>query len=139
MGILDRLKNDYKNTSHKFDDSDYEYNLLLFKKTIIHELVHFINHIYSEVNKIDYTKGFLAEGIAQYLSNQYEGKKDNFNYTSDEIINDPSCYGGRYLVTKYIMEEYRKDTYLEFLQNQDKAKTFIENNMEEYYNNIKRR
>ena len=128
--------NDYDNTRHKFDEKDYEYNLLLYKKTIIHELVHFINALYSETNKVDYTESFLAEGIAQYLSGQHDGEELKFNYSYEDIINNNSCYPGRFLVTKYIIDEYGKDTYLYFLNNQDEAKKFVANNidnMREYF------
>ena len=35
--------NDYKNTSHAFDDSEYDSQLDMYKKTILHEFIHYVH------------------------------------------------------------------------------------------------
>ena len=43
--------NDYKNTTHAFEDKDYRVVLEGFKKTLVHEFVHFVNKVFNKENK----------------------------------------------------------------------------------------
>lgn len=128
--------NDYKNTSHAFDKSDYDIQLISYKKTILHEFIHYVNRYFCKINNCEFSSKFLAEGVAQYLSKQNEGIVLNFNYSLDDILNSNNCYNGCYLVTKYIIEKYPSKYMLDLLKDRNKAKHFLEKSYEsikEYY------
>ena len=130
--------NDYKSTSHYFKQEDYEKKLLLFKKTIIHEYIHFINKLFNKKYDVPLTIKCLVEGIAQLLSGQNENKKIDFNYSLEDILKSNDCYNGWYLVTKYIVENYSHDIVLDLFLNKDKAERFIidiYDEIKDYYTN----
>ena len=107
---------DYKNTSHAFPPEKYEESLDYYKKTIVHEYVHFVVGLFAVKNN-NYPIKWLNEGIAQYLSHQKEDIKLVFNYSLDDIYNSNTCYSGWYLLTKYVIEEKGKDYFLKLLTN----------------------
>ena len=59
--------NDYKNTSHTIDFD-------MYKKTILHEYVHYVNRLFCIKNNCNFSTKYLSEGIATYLSKQNENK-----------------------------------------------------------------
>ncbi len=128
--------NDYKNTSHAFDKSDYDIRLNSYKKTILHEFIHYVNRYFCKINNCEFSCKYLAEGIAQYLSNQNDSNLLQFNYSVDDILNSNNCYNGWYLVTKYIIENYSQDFFLDLLKDREEAKQFLEmhyKNIKDYY------
>lgn len=116
---------DYKNTVHSFKPEDYEMKLLFFKKTIIHEYVHFINKLFNKKYNVPLTIKCLVEGIAQLLSGQNDDKQIDFNYSLEDILRSSNCYNGWYLVTKYVVENYSHDKIIDLLLNKNKAEKFI--------------
>ena len=132
--------NDYNNTTHAFKKEDYAIHFDMYKKTLLHEYIHYINHMFCKKNNCQYSIKCLSEGIAQYLSNQNNNTKFDFNYNLEDIINSNNCYEGWYLVTKYIIENYTHEFFLELLKNKDDAEQFIRNSykeIENYYLNLK--
>ena len=114
---------DYKNTSHAFPPEKYSENLEYYKKTIIHEYVHFVTGEYLVKNRAGDPPKYLNEGIAAYLSHQRDGKKPSFIYSLDDILNSRTCYEGWYLLTKYIIEQKGKDYFLMLLKNNIRSKS----------------
>ena len=112
---------DYKNTSHAFDPEKYDENLELYKKTIVHEFVHYVSYLYREKYKSDKPLKYLNEGIAQYLSGQRDNIKQILNSSLDDILNSQNCYVGWYLLTKYIIDKYGRDYFFELFNSQEKA------------------
>ena len=114
--VIDFLSlNDYHNTSHKTNLDDY-------KKTLLHECIHFVNALYCKKYNVEYSIKCLSEGVASYLSKQ---KITNNSFTLEDILNSNNCYNGWYLVTKYIIENNSHDFFLELLKDNDKAKEYI--------------
>ena len=58
--------------------------------------------------------------IAQYLSGQRDNETLDFNYTLDEIKGD-NCYKGWFVLTKYILDNYDKEYFLELVSDDDYA------------------
>ena len=132
--------NDYKNTQHAFDKSNYNFKLDEYKKTILHEFIHYVNRCFCKKNNSIFSCKFLAEGIAQYLSGQKGNMILQFNYDLDDILNSNNCYNGWYLTTKYIIDKYPKAFLLDLLKDRNKAHDFLKNEYKEiknYYLNFK--
>lgn len=133
--------NDYKNTSHKFDELHFEEAFELYQKTLVHEFVHFVNQNFIKANACDRPAKYLSEGIAIYLSKQKENKQIKFNFSFEDIayIERKSCYDGWYLATKYLVENYDKDFVIALFKNHNKAMSFLENELynkaAEFYGN----
>ena len=138
-GIIEYVSlHDYKNTTHAFPPEKYDENLEYYKKTIIHEYVHYVIGLYLTNTKSDNPLKYLNEGLAQYLSHQRDKVKPIFTYSLDEIINSKNCYLGWYLITKFIIEEKGKDYFLKLLKNSDYALSLtpkIYKEAKEFYNN----
>ena len=129
--------NDYKNTSHAFEKNDYSIAKEYYKKTILHEFVHYVNDLFKIKHNCGYTEKYLSEGLATYLSKQKSDKKINFNYSMDQILNSKGCYDGWYLITKYLIENYDKQFIFSLIESNRKAREFLQNELynkaSEYY------
>ena len=130
---------DYKNTSHSYDENNFDKTLNDYKKNIIHEFVHFVTYLFCKKYSLNYPLKYLSEGIAQYLSKQKDDINLNFDYTLDNILNSNSNYNGWFLITKYIIENYSHDYFIKLLSNKDYAlketsKLYLE--AKEYYSNL---
>ena len=87
-GIIEYVSlHDYKNTSHSFPPEKYDENLEYYKKTIVHEYVHYVIGLYINKTKSEKPLKYLNEGLAQYLSHQRDREKTLFTCSLDEIIN----------------------------------------------------
>ena len=126
--------NDYKNTSHNFKKKDYKIYLDMYKKTIVHEYVHYVNRLFCKKNNCSFSIKCLSEGIAQYLSNQKSDSVLKFNYSLSEILTSNQCYNGWYLVTKYIIEKYPRELFIDLLKDKNRAEKFIKDKYEEINN-----
>ena len=127
---------DYKNTSHASILDDYQYALEYYKKTIIHEYVHFVNVLYTNCRNYPYPLKCLLEGIAQLLSKQKENLKCDYNFTLEDLFDSDKCYNGWYLTVKYIIEVLGKDYFLNLFKDRDYAKEEIKRlypEIKEYY------
>ena len=133
VGNIDVVSlNDYQNTSHSKILENKEYALDYFKKNILHEYVHYINNIYSKNINNPYPLKCLTEGIAQYLSNQKENIKDEFNYSLEDILNSNNCYDGWFLLIKYIINNYSYSYLLSLFSNNNYATKEIEKIINDY-------
>ena len=119
---------DYKSTPYK-DKTD----LLEYKKTILHEYIHYIVGLYLLENKCSYPIRALNEGIAQYLSHQRDKNIITLKHDLSEVLEGNTAYSEWYLITKYIIDNYSKEYFLELLRNRNEAIDFINNN----FDNIK--
>lgn len=114
--------NDYSNTTHMNETLDS------YKKTILHEFIHFVTYLFCVENDCDYPPKFISEGLATLLSNQNEGKTIPNNFDIKQILDDNSnCYDGWYLTTKGIIDNYGKETILELIKDKNKLNEFINN------------
>ena len=137
--------NDYKNTAHKFDKKHYKEAFEHYKKTLVHEFVHFVNlECFNRIRKCGRPAKYLSEGIATYLSGQKDNKKIIFDYSIDDIMHfdyNKSCYDGWYLVTKYLVENYDKQFVLSLFESNREANDFLQNELyekaKEFYLNDK--
>ncbi len=120
--------NDYKNTTHSFKEKDYFDAVEYYKKTLVHEYVHYINKLYNIQNNNGNTAKFLREGIAVYLSGQREKQDIIFDFTLEELLETDvtkSCYNGYYLITKFLIEYYDKDFVLDLFTSSNQSKKFL--------------
>ena len=131
--------NDYCNTSHAFKNEEYEVELDMYKKTILHEYIHYVNRLFCKKNNCSFSIKCLAEGVSQYLSDQKKDITLQFNYSLEDILNSNNCYNGWYLVTKYLIEKYPHELVLELLKDNKRAECFIKesyNKIKDYYLNL---
>ena len=84
-------------------------------------------------NNCSFSIKCLSEGIAQYLSNQKSDSVLKFNYSLSEILTSNQCYNGWYLVTKYIIEKYPRELFIELLKDNNRAEKFIKDKYERLY------
>lgn len=117
--------NDYKSTAHAGLLQDYDKALDYYKKTILHEFVHYANHLYCNKKGCGYTSKYLAEGLAGYLSRQREDIT-TFNFTLEDVLSHQKpCYDGWRLITKYLVEHYSKKFVLELVEDHQKFEDFL--------------
>ena len=132
-GVITYLSlNDYQNTSHTFSPDKYQEKLEYYKKTILHEYVHFVNELFNKQNDNSPTIKCFLEGIATYLSGQKEGCNIKFDFTLEQLLAKKrfsSCYDGWFLVTKFLIENYDKQFIFELFQSSRMANEFLENEL----------
>lgn len=116
---------DYKNTPHSYIDSEKLEAFEDFKKTLVHEFVHYINELFYKKHNCSYTAKYLVEGIAIYLSHQKDNKNVEFNFTLDMLLDKNCPYSAYYLITKYLIENYDKSFVLELFQSSRQANEFL--------------
>lgn len=115
----------YESFSHVFKSNNYEENLEYYKKTIIHEYIHFVNMLFNKKYDVQLTSKYLVEGIAMVLSKQNDNKNLYFNYSLEDILNSNNNYNGWYLVTKYIIENYSHEFIMELFKDKEKSRMFL--------------
>ena len=118
--------NDYKSTAHAGLLQDYDKALDYYKKTIMHEFVHYANGLYCRKHSCGHTIKYLSEGLASYLSRQRENKKNEFCYTLEEILSyKKPCYDGWDLMTRFLVENYPKNFVLELIKDRHTSEDFL--------------
>ena len=128
--------NDYNNTSHSKMLENYDSALDYYKKTIVHEFIHFVNNLYCDGRTKEYPLKCLLEGVASYLSGQKDNYNGTFNYSIDDILGTKPCYDGWYLTVKYILDNYNKENLLSLFDNNITARDSIINmfpDIKDYY------
>lgn len=124
--------NDYDKTTH--DKNDIEN----YKKTLVHECVHYINNLFNKENNCGATALYLREGIAVYLSHQNDNKNLIFDYTLEDFLNNSkvtkNCYAGYYLIVKYLIENYDKSFVLDLFTSSRQANLFLKDELYEKAN-----
>lgn len=129
---------DYKNTSHKYQLKNYDEALDYYKKTIVHEFVHFVNNLYCDGRNKERPLKCLLEGVALNISGQRDNYNGSFDYSIDDILGNNPCYDGWYLVVKYILDNYDKEYLLSLFDNNSIARINIIDmfpNIKDYYKN----
>lgn len=130
---------DYDNTTHAFNEEDYDEAYKDFKKTLIHEYVHYVNQLFNKENDCGPTAIYLREGIAIYLSNQKENKVITSDFTLEDILTNNSnkkIYDAYYCLVKYLVENYDKEFVLDLFMSNRKAKEFL---VEELFDKVIKR
>ena len=122
---------DYKSTSHAFDDSRYDEMLDYYKKTIVHEYVHYVAALHINGKGLDRPARYLNEGIAIYLSGQKDNQNLSFDYSLEDIEAKNNTYDAWYIITKHILEEYGKDYFFKLFNDRDLALKELPNIYEE--------
>ena len=119
---------DYGNTTHAFNEEKYRDAYKDFKKTLVHEFVHYVNSLFNKENDCGPTSIYLREGIALYLSKQNENKEIEFDFTLDDVLNNNTSkkiYNAYYCLVKYLVENYDKSFVFELFKSNRKAKEFL--------------
>ena len=116
---------DYKSTSHPMREEPFEKAYEYYKKTILHEFVHYVHGIYREKNNCESPIRCFGEGIACYLSGQKEGKNIKFDFTLEQLMSGEIRYDAYYLITKYLVENYDKEFALKILSDNQLSKDFL--------------
>ncbi len=128
--------NDLKSTS--YNDKLYSSEMEYYKKTLLHEFVHYVNSLYRKKMNCGPTIKYLSEGIATLLSKQKENLVCDFDFSIDQILSvdmTKSCYDGWYLITKYLVENYDKKFVLQLFESNRQAKEFLQT---ELFDNTKK-
>ncbi len=109
---------DYKSTYYK--DETYDD----FVKTIIHEFVHTCHMFVVKGMSIR----CINEGLACYLSKQYENKEIELDCSIEDILENKYIdYKNYYIILKYIVENYDDNYVHEMIYNKEFAKKEIAN------------
>ncbi len=119
---------DYKNTTHAFEKQDTKKAIEGYKKTLVHEYVHFVNDLFNKRHGCSWTEKFLVEGIATYLSHQKDEETVPFDFTLTQLMKKDD-YSAYYLVTKYFVENYDKKYVLEVFQSSRMARELLTNEL----------
>lgn len=135
-GVISYLSiNDYKNTTHAFEKDSYLEALDDYKKTLVHEFIHYVNELFNVINNCGPTIKFLREGIAIYLSGQKENKSIKLSNSLEELLDaNKNYYDEYYLLTKYLINNYDKEFVSELFKSNRKAREFLK---EELYEKVK--
>ena len=112
---------------------NYEQALDEYKKVFVHEYIHYVNYLFENKHNCSRTARYLVDGIASYLSHQYDNLDADFDYSIEDILGN-NCYFGWYLVTKYLIENYTHDYILELFQSSRQARELLIN---ELYDEVK--
>lgn len=141
-GVITFLSlHDYKSTTNRYKDVPFDEAVEYYRKTILHEYVHFVNEIFNKEHACSYTERYLSEGIATYLSGQWENRSIPFDFSIEDILHRKDIsYGAYYLVTKYFVENYDKCYVLEIFQSNRQARELLKDELydraKEYYSRL---
>ena len=123
---------DMKNTTHTMKEKSTQAAFEYYHKTLLHEFVHYVNKLFEKHRDCSPTIKYLLEGIATHLSGQANAEKVPLSFTIENILEtdmNKSCYGGWFLMTKYLVENYDKDFVLSLFESNRKAKEFLINEL----------
>ncbi len=111
--------NDYKNNKTHKNNTLNDY-----KKTALHEFTHFVNAEYLKERNCEGSEKFLSEGIACYISGQYENVSE-IKSSLEEILGRKTAYGDFKVLVKYLVENYDKHFVLSLFESREKANNFL--------------
>lgn len=121
---------DFKNTTHSLNNVSFDEAIDYYKKTILHEFVHYVNGLFRLKYNCGYPEKYLREGIATYLSGQNENAIPNFDFSLDEVLDaNNNNYNAYYLLTKYFVENYSKDFVLNIFQSSRQSRELLQNEL----------
>ena len=135
--------NDYKNTSHAFSPDKKKEAVCYYKKTLVHEFVHFVHEQFNKEHGCCNRSKWLSEGVAVYLSGQHGvlNNDNDFNYAKEEAFgqqgNHYMAYG---LLFRYLTENYPKAFVFSLFESaQNASESFKEElygKAKKYYNSV---
>ena len=126
--------NDYKSTSHAFAPSERDKAVSNYKKTLVHEFVHFVHKRFNEKHGQKYGRAYLSEGLACSLAEQYAEKQSSFSVSVEDFLKGNATYNQYKMAMDYMLNNYGRDFVLELLLNNDKADEFVKS---ELYDKLK--
>ena len=131
---------EYDKTTHAYKKEDFLKALDYYKKTLVHEFVHYVNYLFKKKHDCGYTERYLSEGLATCLSGQKDGLDLVFDETIDDLLTKRDCYKGYYLVTRYLLNNYSKEVVFEIIKSNRKARELLSQELydkaKKYYNSL---
>lgn len=101
----------------------------------VHEYVH---ACHSEYKKYNMTLTYINEGLATYLSKQFDKNQNfKFNCTKEQLLMAKTNYYNYYLITKYIIENKSKEYILELIKNKEIQEQELDTLYDEFVYNLK--
>lgn len=100
---------------YKKTDGHNSCTLENLKRLIIHELVHTCHRKYSNVQ----LPVWIGEGLATFLSHQYEGQELSFDASLEQIKNGGTSYVNYYTMLYYALNNYGKNYILKLLKDKE--------------------
>ena len=120
---------EYDHTTQKYNPEDFDKALLDYKKTVVHEIVHYVNNLFRQKHNCGYTERYISEGLAICLSGQKDDLKVNFDCSLDSLLLSKDNYNGYYLVTKYLLDNYNKELIFDLIKSNRKPREFLVNEL----------
>lgn len=103
----------------------------------VHEYVH---SCHSEYKKYNITLTYINEGLATYLSNQFDKSQNfEFNCTREQLLLGKTNYYNYYLIMKYIIENKPRKYILELIKNKEMQEQELDTLYDEFVNNLKQK
>lgn len=100
----------------------------------VHEYVH---ACHSEYKKYNITLTYINEGLATYLSNQFDKSQNfEFNCTKEQLLLGKTNYYNYYLIMKYIIENKPRKYILELIKNKEMQEQELDTLYDEFVNNL---
>ncbi|MBQ7136882.1 MAG: hypothetical protein IJO43_02760 [Bacilli bacterium] len=101
---------------YKKTEGHNKHTLTDLKQLIIHEFVHVCHRKYTNDAKL---MVWLSEGLATTLSHQYDGCKDSFDATLEQMISGGTKYKNYYMMFSYVLTTYGRNYILKLLENKE--------------------
>lgn len=114
---------------YKKTDGHNNCTLENLKRLIIHEFVHTCHGKYSNIK----LPIWLGEGLATFLSHQYDGIELSFDASLEQIINGGTNYINYYTMFYHTLNNYGKNYILKLLRNEN----FLEKETTKLYDEVK--
>ena len=100
---------------YKKTDGHNNCTLENLKRLIIHEFVHTCHRKYSNIK----LPIWLGEGLATFLSHQYNNKELSFNASLEQIKNGGASYINYYTMLSYALNNYGRNYILKLLKDSE--------------------
>lgn len=100
---------------YKKTDEHTNCTLENLKRLITHEFVHACHSKYSNIK----LPIWLGEGLATYLSHQFDNQKLSFNTSLDDVINGGVGFKNYYTMFSYVLNNYGKHYILSLLKDEE--------------------
>ena len=110
-------------------------NLENIFKVGVHEYAHTCHREFKNYKE---TLTYINEGLATYLSNQFEDKYE-FECTKEQLLKGQTKYYNFYVIMKYIVENKPRKYVLELIKNKKMQEQELDTRYEEYIKQGKRR
>ena len=99
------------------------------KTLILHEFIHICHKRYTNI-KIPI---WLGEGLATYLSHQYDGEDLFFDATIEELLEGGTSYMNYYVMVSYALNKYGRNYILRLLKDEE----YVKNETYKLYEEVK--